>query len=376
MHKAVADCQVSLMPAWDFKTLEEDFAEAALDPTLWKKALDAVTAKTGSYGAVLIPTTGAALRTLPFTDSMSSSLEAYVRDGWHLRDERYRGIAKMSQLGVVDDLDIFSPDTIAKHPYYQEFLAPHHLRWFAGIKVCCGDDLWCLSIQRTIDQNPFSQSEKDQLARLSRQLSTSAAIAKALGASAATGVLEAFEISNTAVLLINRHANIFKVNASAQRLLVDDVQIKRGKLVSSDEKSITNLNNAVYNLLQGREAGLAEAVALHRKGRRPLVAYAARFSSMTANALADCQALVILIDPEPGPRPLEATLRSVFRLSEAEARIAVQLGSGESLDAVADVLGVGKETSRTHLKSIFAKTGVHRQAELVAILSRLLNRQS
>jgi DNA-binding CsgD family transcriptional regulator len=364
------------MPLWHFKTLEEDFAEAALDPTLWKKALDAVTSETGSYGAVLIPTTGAALRTLPFTDSMSSSLEAYVRDGWHLRDERYRGIAKMSQLGVVDDLDIFSPDTIAKHPYYQEFLAPHHLRWFAGIKVCCGDDLWCLSIQRTIDQNPFSQSEKDQLARLSRQLSTSAAIAKALGASAATGVLEAFEISNTAVLLINRHANIFKVNASAQRLLVDDVQIKRGKLVSSDEKSITNLNNAVYNLLQGREAGLAEAVALHRKGRRPLVAYAARFSSMTANALADCQALIILIDSDPGPRPLESTLRSVFRLSEAEARIAVQLGQGESLDTVAEAIGVGKETSRTHLKSIFAKTGVHRQAELVAILSRLLNRQS
>ena len=65
-------------------------------------------------------------------------------------------------------------------------------------------------------------------------------------------------------------------------------------------------------------------------------------------------------------------MRTVFRLTQAEARLATQLARGESLENVADQFGIGKETARSQLKSIFAKTGVHRQAELVAVLAKLL----
>jgi DNA-binding CsgD family transcriptional regulator len=314
-----------------------------------------------------------ALPTLPFTERIAGSFEAYIREGWHLRDERIRGVDRMMQYGVVDDLDLFNVDTIAKHPYYQEFLAPHRLRWFAGVRISCGDELWCLSIQRTIDQGPFSETEKGQLARLSKRLSTSAAIARALGASAAAGALEAFEISGTAVVLIDRHGKVFKANQSAQRLLVGDARIQKGRLVVKDASAMAALNAALQDVLGRRAGGLAAPVALPRGGRRPLLAYPAKLSSATANALADCQAIMVLIDPDAGPRPPEATLRSVFRLSEAEARLGAQMASGESLETAAERLSIAKETSRTQLKSIFAKTGVHRQAELVAVLATLLN---
>jgi DNA-binding CsgD family transcriptional regulator len=88
--------------------------------------------------------------------------------------------------------------------------------------------------------------------------------------------------------------------------------------------------------------------------------------------LADCQAIVIFIDPDARPKPPEATLRSIFRLSEAEARLGAQLASGDSLQAAAGRLGIAKETSRSQLKSIFAKTGVHRQTELVAMFAKLI----
>jgi DNA-binding CsgD family transcriptional regulator len=61
-------------------------------------------------------------------------------------------------------------------------------------------------------------------------------------------------------------------------------------------------------------------------------------------------------------------------LSEAEARLASRLASGEALEMVTEQFGIAKETGRSHLKSIFAKTGVHRQAELVALLAPLLGR--
>lgn len=360
------------MFSWDPEATHADFAEAALDPSLWRKALDRISAMTNSYGAVLLPVTGGVLPTVPFTEAMAESVEAYVRDGWHMRDERHRGISIMRRCGVVDDLDLFSAEAMAKHPYYQEFLAPHRLRWFAGVRVSCGNALWCLSLQRTIDQAPFSETEKKRLAELSKGLSGSAAIAHALGASTAAGALEAFQISGTPVVLINRHGSVYEANESARRLLVGEIKIVNGRLVANSNEVTTAFDRAVHGLLNRPNGGLYPPIALPRKGRRPLLAYPTKLSSMTGNALADCQALVIFIDPDVGPRPKQTSLQLLFRLTEAEARLAAQLASGESLETVAERLGIAKETSRSQLKSIFVKTGVHRQAELVAILARVL----
>ena len=360
------------MPAWNLGPAEQEFAEAGLDPTRWVKALTSVAEATGSYGAVMLPLAGTALPNVPWTENCSEVMDAYFRDGWHLQDERMRTVPALTQRGVADDFDGHSIDEIAKHPYYQEFLAPHRLRWYAGVKVACGDDLWAIALQRTIDQGPFSEEEKDELARISRRLSTGAAIARALSASAATGALEAFEMSGTAVVLVNRHGHVFKANPSAERLLVDDIQIIKGQLVARDARATSALNRAIHDLLWRPTGGLAAPVALPRTSRRPLLAYPARLSDSTANALADCQAMVILIDPDARSSTPEMNLRTLFRLTEAEARLATQLALGESLEKAADQFGIGKETARSQLKSIFAKTGVHRQAELVAVLARLL----
>jgi DNA-binding CsgD family transcriptional regulator len=360
------------MSIWNLDPVGQAFADAALDPTLWVKALETASTATQSYGAVLIPTSGAALPILPFTESMTESFETYIRDGWHLRDERMRGITAMMQRGVVVDLDLFDAETIKRHPYYQEFLTPHRLRWWAGINMACGNESWCLSLQRTIDQEPFSEAEKGELALLSKRLSTSAATARAFGATAADGALEAFEVSGTAVVLINRHGRIFLANQSALQLLVGGVQIKEGQLDVQDSRAMALLNAAINDLLRRRPGGLSAPVALPRTGSSPLLAYPVRPSSKAANPLADCQAMIVLIDPDAIRKPPEETLRLVFRLTYAEARLAAQLALGESLETVAERLGIAKETSRSQLKSIFAKTKVNRQSALVAMLSTLL----
>ncbi len=287
---------------------------------------------------------------------MEPSADVYFREGWHLRDQRNNGIEIMRKRGVVDDLDIISVDRIKKHPYYQEFLAPHRLRWFAGVKVACAEDMWCLSIQRTIDQEPFTTQEKQHLTTLSSRLSASVALARTLGASASTGLLEAFEISGTAAILINRLGKAFKLNQTAERVLASDFQISNGKLVSKNLSASAELNQALHQL-------------------RPLLAYPMRPSSLAANALSDCQAIVIFVDLNTVARPSEEVLKSAFRLTEAEARLAARIASGETLEQVTDSLAIAKETGRSRLKSIFVKLGVNRQAELVAVLSSLLGRK-
>lgn len=62
-------------------------------------------------------------------------------------------------------------------------------------------------------------------------------------------------------------------------------------------------------------------------------------------------------------------LAEAFRLTPSEIRLCRALTEG-SLAEAADRLGITRETARDRLKSVFHKTGTHRQAELVALLLR------
>ncbi|MCK1486095.1 hypothetical protein IVB25_26260 [Bradyrhizobium sp. 193] len=102
------------MVSWHTERIEDAFAEAALDPAQWARALDTVADVTESAGALLFSFNGDLIPSVPFTDSISRSVETYFENGWHLQDERTRGFDLMVKRGVVDDLDIFGIDQIKR----------------------------------------------------------------------------------------------------------------------------------------------------------------------------------------------------------------------------------------------------------------------
>jgi DNA-binding CsgD family transcriptional regulator len=97
-----------------------------------------------------------------------------------------------------------------------------------------------------------------------------------------------------------------------------------------------------------------------------------RLRGITTDALSPCQALLVLIDLEQRSRISDTLLRACFKLTAAEAKLAVRIASGTDLDAASEKLRITRATARAQLRSIFAKTGVHRQSELVVLLSKLV----
>ncbi|AZO32305.1 hypothetical protein [Mesorhizobium sp. M1B.F.Ca.ET.045.04.1.1] len=131
---------------FDLGAISAAFSVAALDPTRWDAAMEVAEKATESAGALLFDLKGHFPR-IPRSRSLEAAFERYVEDGWIHRDERYRLIPFLSRRGVTTDLDLFTADDIAKLPYYQEFLSPLGLRWYAAVKVAAGDDFWCISLQ-------------------------------------------------------------------------------------------------------------------------------------------------------------------------------------------------------------------------------------
>lgn len=103
----------------------------------------------------------------------------------------------------------------------------------------------------------------------------------------------------------------------------------------------------------------------------PVLAIAIAHVRCAAACAAAPEVMVVLHCPEPHLGPPAALLRAAFGLSDGEIRILRALVGGNALTAVARRLRLSHETVRSHVKTIFAKTGTHRQAELVGLVLTL-----
>lgn len=79
-------------------------------------------------------------------------------------------------------------------------------------------------------------------------------------------------------------------------------------------------------------------------------------------------AIIVFQDLDRDTEISEETLKQLFALTAAEARLARLLAKGLSIDEAAERLSVSRNTLRTHLAALFQKTGTFRQAELVRTL--------
>ncbi|TPL46401.1 helix-turn-helix transcriptional regulator [Mesorhizobium sp. B2-4-6] len=358
---------------FDLGAISVAFSAAALDPSQWDAAMEVAERATESAGALLFDVRRHSPR-IPHSQGSAEGFETYVKGGWIHRDERYRLLPFLARRGVATDFDIFTPDEITRHPYYQDFLSSQGLLWYAGVKVGAGDDFWCLSLQRSIDKGPFSPSELEELARLSRHLGPSVAVARALGFARAESSSDAFGASGRAAVLLDGGGKVVLVNPAAEALLGLSLQVRCGRLVSWNKDATDALDRSLRELLWVRTpSATMPPVALPRIEGRSLIAYPMRLGAVSPNALAPCQAVVVILDPDSDPQPPEAILRSCFGLTAAEAGLARHISSGRKLESIADELGIRYETARNHLKAVFAKTQTHRQSELVALLARLAN---
>jgi DNA-binding CsgD family transcriptional regulator len=87
--------------------------------------------------------------------------------------------------------------------------------------------------------------------------------------------------------------------------------------------------------------------------------------------MADSEAASCIVVITTVSRPQIASaevIRDLFDLTPAEARVAHGIAAGKTVNDLAGEAGLALGTIRQQLKSVFSKTGVSRQADLVALL--------
>jgi DNA-binding CsgD family transcriptional regulator len=353
---------------WNLSAVCMAFSEAAQGGADWEHALEIASDHLGAVGAAVVPLKGSLTKLLT-TPSFKEAIDAYVGDGWVDRDIRFKGVGIMRKTGVATDLDFISPDLIRHHPYYQEWLRPFGLKWFAGVHVAGVHDEWALSIQRSEAQGPFNEAEVALLRLLSRGISSAVAVGSALGFAKAEAALAAFDSSSRAVVMLNRLGEVVLLNHAAEHLVCVDLQITKKRLVCRDAAARRALDCAIHAVCTSQAGSdLLQPIAIARLGCSPLVAFVTPARGIALDVFSPFQAFVILVDPMDRRAPPPEVLQKLYHLTPTEARLAHSLAKGHKLHDLSALGGFSYETGRNHLKSIFAKLEVSSQSDLILAL--------
>jgi DNA-binding CsgD family transcriptional regulator/PAS domain-containing protein len=179
------------------------------------------------------------------------------------------------------------------------------------------------------------------------------------GIEALLGIFDALVLG---VVLLDNEGEVSFVNETAARLLgVRPGLSALGPAGAADRKRRTEAAHAMLRCEVG-DAGrplhiVSTPLRTPEQGRAP----DARFSTA-----------VFLGDPGLGAAGTEEALRLLYDLTRSEERLALRLASGEKLAEAAEQLGIRLSTARSVLRSVFEKTGTHRQPELVRLVLTLV----
>ncbi|TWT03097.1 helix-turn-helix transcriptional regulator [Reyranella sp. CPCC 100927] len=191
---------------------------------------------------------------------------------------------------------------------------------------------------------------------------------------------DALAVVSHAVMLVDRRGRLVFANPAAEVLLGPDqpMSVEQGLLTARDPVTAAALEAALAAAMIDADDGQGGVrdIVVPRDRRRPLllsVVPVGRRAADHADLDVPVAAMILVADPDVRPWARLDGFARAYGLTAAEGKILDALLDGEGVDRVAERLGIGRATVKTHLNRILAKTGTARQNELIRLVAGSLS---
>lgn len=355
------------------------FGTAALDGS-WYEALRALAQACGAQTGQLVGFGSDAVTFNYWTDLGPEVLEEFTAlDGGNPAvNPRVRAGGAVAELTVLAENDFITADEFRDNPIY---------RWgrSRGLAYSClaplihsEDGLVGLAVFRSEAQGHIQSAERAVFASLAPHVRAAVRTHMLLEGQALTLLTGALEALSLAAFVCDACGRIVgRTPLAEQHLEAGRLRAQHGRLMASTEAANGRLQDA---LAAARAARTASAAPLQRtilihgadSAQAPLVLDVIALPRFAEEFASRPRAVVVVRGPRGYGGDPTAALRAAWGLTEAEAKVALMLAGGRSSSEVAEQRDVSVGTVRMQAKSIYAKIGVNRQAELAARLQPLL----
>lgn len=358
----------------EFSEAVAQIHEAAAAPQQWTQALAAIMSLVDGTRASLleIEPSGELCRMNQVGHDAATARE-YVKD-YYTIDPTRELVIRVPCMTAINTYEIFDATYRKRDPYF-DFARRNDIGDVTGLYCpSARNRRSVLGVQRELGARPYGADEKDVLQLLARHISIARRVEGQLGEAwnAATEMEAAFRAICSAALVLDGSGTVRHANSAAESLLKrgEGVTVRHGKLRFIDPVTQARFLDAVRGAVAEIGRSSAYPIVLARGERAELWIAPLRPSNPRAGQWQVPLALAIINVGKVDATAIAWRMRQVYGLTPAEARVASLLALGNTLQDIASATAASEPTLRTHLRSIFGKTGTRRQAELVAVALR------
>ncbi len=295
----------------------------------------------------------------------------YMEEGWASRTDRVARLFSKERAGFVTDLEIYTREEIDREPVYTEFLRNNGLGWGAATAVVApSGERMVVSVERAHARGPVPSGAVRRLNALRPHLARAVTLSTRLAMRSARAAAEALEMIGTPAAVIGRNGRIIASNGSFDALARGLVQ-RGGHLTLLEENADRLVQAAIAGIARDDATSVRSIPVRGRRTFKPVVLHLVPIRRAAADVFGSAIAIAFATQLSPLSVPSGTVLEGLFDLTPAEARIAKEIARCQTVAEIAASSGTSPNTVRVQLRSVMEKTGISRQAELVALLSAI-----
>jgi DNA-binding CsgD family transcriptional regulator len=170
-------------------------------------------------------------------------------------------------------------------------------------------------------------------------------------------------------LVMNEHGHVLAANHLIEQMAGHIVWLAQDRVALKDRRADKLLRAAVASSIAAAAAGTHSFPARHADAEETLVVHVIPIRLSARDIFSRCAAALVLTPVTAPQAPPVELVQSLFDLTPAEARIARDLASGETVEDIASAGGVSRNTIRTRVRAVPTKTSCGRQTDVVALFN-------
>ncbi len=352
----------------------EELYNAALDDAAWSAALSVVADVAGGQCGMLVDTSAPAN---PLVVSAGMSRESVSLILHELTHRCPTWIQAIPFARPTRQTSLISDEEFERSDLYQRCV--RRTDGFYGMILPLasrsGTVNFCV-VGRMRGQPDFTVTDVDRLAYAVPCLQAALAVRRRLHSHAVEVrfAYEAFAHAQIGVVLLDSNLRPLYLNTKAEAFakLGDGLLVRNQSICASNPRESLDLLAAITlaTLAGGptHHAVRRQCRLTRRPPLPPLTVMSLPFNPDISGGPSTSRVMLMLTEDVASGTGQASW--AMYRLSAREQSLAELLTGGLSLHEAGERLGLSRETARTYLKRIFAKTDTHRQSELVSLLLR------